>query len=77
LKGTESNAACLSSPDGELHLRVESALKVAGSFRTPWGLQTFCITRSSLSTLKKQGRELLPSLEATFNGDDPLMGLDI
>jgi len=26
LKGTESNAACLSSPDGELHLRVESAM---------------------------------------------------
>ena len=52
-------------------------LKVAGSFRTPWGVQTFCITRSYLSTLKKQGRELLPSLEATFNGDDPLMGLDI
>ena len=25
LKGTESNVACLSSPDGELHLRVESA----------------------------------------------------
>ena len=25
LKGTEFNAACLSSPDGELHLRVESA----------------------------------------------------
>jgi len=40
-----------------------------------WGVQTFCITRSYLSTLKKQGRELLPSLEATFNGDDPLMGL--
>jgi hypothetical protein len=52
-------------------------LKVAGCFRTPWRVQAFCITRSSLSTLKKQGRELLPSLEATFNGDDPLMGLDI
>jgi len=26
LKGTESNAVCLSSPDGELHLRVESAV---------------------------------------------------
>ncbi len=51
--------------------------KVAGCFRTPWGVQAFCITRSYLSTLKKQGRELLPSLEATFNGDDPLMGLDI
>jgi len=33
--------------------------------------------RSYLSTLKKQGRELLSSLEATFKGDDPLMGLDI
>ena len=27
LKGTESNATCLSSPDGELHLRVESAIQ--------------------------------------------------
>ncbi len=27
LKGTESNAACLSSPDGELHLRVEPGPK--------------------------------------------------
>ena len=26
LKGSDANAACLSSPDGELHLRVESAL---------------------------------------------------
>ena len=52
-------------------------LKVAGCFRTPWGVQAFCIMRSYLSTPKKQGRELLPSLEATFNGDDPLMGLDI
>ena len=52
-------------------------VKVAGCFRTPWGVQAFCITRSYLSTLKKQGRELLSSLEATFNGDDPLMGLDI
>jgi hypothetical protein len=27
LKGTEFNAACLSSPDGELHLQVESAIQ--------------------------------------------------
>ena len=27
LKGTDANAACLSSPDGELHLRVESAVR--------------------------------------------------
>jgi hypothetical protein len=27
LKGTDANAACLSSPDGELHLRVESAIQ--------------------------------------------------
>jgi len=25
LKGTDANAACLSSPDGELYLRVEPA----------------------------------------------------
>ena len=27
LKGSDAAAACLSSPDGELHLRVESAAK--------------------------------------------------
>ena len=27
LKGSDANAACLSSPDGELHLRVESAIQ--------------------------------------------------
>ena len=28
LKGADAAAACLSSPEGELHLRVESALHV-------------------------------------------------
>ena len=27
LKGSDANAACLSSPDGELHLQVESAIQ--------------------------------------------------
>jgi hypothetical protein len=27
LKGSDANAACRSSPDGELHLRVESAIQ--------------------------------------------------
>ena len=75
---TRNPQVTFNNNEAEREVRMPKVkLKVAGSFRTPWGVQTFCITRSYLSTLKKQGRELLPSLEATFNGDDPLMGLDI
>ena len=75
---TRNPQVTFTNNEAEREVRMPKVkLKVAGSFRTPWGVQAFCITRSYLSTLKKQGRELLPSLEATFNGDDPLMGLDI
>ena len=75
---TRNPQVTFTNNEAEREVRMPKVkLKVAGSFRTPWGVQAFCITRSYLSTLKKQGRELLPSLEATFNGDDPLMELDI
>ena len=75
---TRNPQVTFTNNEAEREVRMPKVkLKVAGCFRTPWGVQAFCIMRSYLSTLKKQGRELLPSLEATFNGDDPLMGLDI
>ena len=73
---TRNPQVTFTNNEAEREVRMPKVkLKVAGCFRTPSGVQAFCITRSYLSTLKKQGRELLPSLEATFNGDDPLMGL--
>ena len=75
---TRNPQVTFTNNEAEREVRMPKVkLKVAGCFRTPWGVQAFCITRSYLSTLKKQERELLPSLEATFKGDDPLMGLDI
>ena len=75
---TRNPQVTFTNNEAEREVRMPKVkLKVAGSFCTPWGVQAFCITRSYLSTLKKQGRELLPSLAATFTGDDPLMGLDI
>src|SRR5258706_27455 len=43
--------------------------KVSGCFRTEQGIAIFCRIRSYLSTLRKQGVELLPALDHTFAGD--------
>jgi transposase len=42
--------------------------KVSGCFRTEQGVAMFCRIRSYLSTLRKQGIELLSALEHTFSG---------
>ena len=42
--------------------------KVSGCFRTEEGVAMFCRLRSSLSTLRKQGIELLSVLEHTLSG---------
>ncbi len=42
--------------------------KVSGSFRSPAGAQAFARLRGYLSSLAKQGRALLPALEAVFAG---------
>jgi transposase len=42
--------------------------KVSGSFRTQQGVAMFCRIRSYLSTLHKQGIELLSALDHTFAG---------
>jgi transposase len=47
-------------------LRVQQ--KVSGSFRSSAGAQAFARLRGYLSSLAKQGRALLPALEAVFAG---------
>ena len=45
--------------------------KVSGCFRTTPGAEAFCITRSYLATMRKQGRDLFHSLILTFQGQPP------
>ncbi len=42
--------------------------KISGCFRSEQGVTMFCRIRSSLSTLRKQGIELLSALEQTLLG---------
>jgi transposase len=45
--------------------------KVSGCFRTLMGAQSFCIIRSYLDTLRKQGANLFHALTQTFQGNVP------
>jgi transposase len=47
---------------------VKVQQKVSGSFRSQAGATAFCRIRGYLSTLRKQGLDLLASLEATLRG---------
>ncbi len=40
--------------------------KISGTFRSADGATAFCIIRSYLSTMRKQGRSMLPALKAVF-----------
>ena len=43
--------------------------KISGLFRTFSGAEQFCITRSFISTVKKQGFDILDALEKILNGE--------
>lgn len=45
--------------------------KISGCFRTAEGADTFCVIRSYLATLHKQGANLFDSLVQTFQGAPP------
>ncbi len=47
---------------------VKVQQKVSGSFRSEAGATAFCRIRGYLSTLRKQGVDLLSALEATLRG---------
>jgi transposase len=42
--------------------------KISGTFRSVEGATAFCVIRSYLSTMRKQGRSMLPALSAVFEG---------
>ncbi len=43
--------------------------KVSGSFRTEAGANTFCAIRSYISTVRKQGRNVIESIQAALQGN--------
>ena len=45
--------------------------KVSGAFRTIDGANAFCVIRSYLATMRKQGRDLLQCLVSAFRGKPP------
>jgi transposase len=45
--------------------------KVSGGFRTLTGAQSFCLIRSYLDPLRKQGVNLFDALTQTFQGNVP------
>lgn len=47
---------------------VKVQQKISGTFRSPTGATAFCQIRSYLSTMRKQGRAMLPALCAVFLG---------
>ena len=45
--------------------------KISGCFRTTEGADTFCVIRSYLATMHKQGADLFDALRHTFAGSAP------
>ena len=43
--------------------------KISGCFRTLVGAENFCVIRSCLDTLRKQGHGMLKMLRRAFNAD--------
>jgi transposase len=42
--------------------------KISGCFRTVGGAENFCVIRSYLDTLRKQGHDMLDVLQRAFHG---------
>jgi transposase len=42
--------------------------KISGTFRSTEGATAFCIIRSYLATMRKQGRSMLGAMAAVFAG---------
>ena len=47
---------------------VKVQQKISGTFRSTDGATAFCVIRSYLSTMRKQGRSMLDALTAVFLG---------
>lgn len=53
--------------DGAYMLKVKQ--KISGCFRTLDGAEHFCVIRSCLDTLRKQGHNMLTVLQRAFVGN--------
>ena len=49
-------------------LMIKVQQKISGTFRSTQGVTAFCIIRSYLSTMRKQGRSMLGAMAAIFAG---------
>jgi transposase len=58
-----------SNNQAERDLRmIKIQQKISGTFRSVQGATAFCVIRSYLSTMRKQGRSMLGALAAVFAG---------
>jgi len=48
---------------------VKLQQKISGSWRTLEGARSYCAIRSYISTMRKQGQDVLSGLQLLFEGD--------